>query len=481
LPLTTHFLEIQVIYVDHFLLILHFVWTERALTMKTILLAVYSLAIVLLIGQANAWSQVPWATAPTHSHKFGHTQRIAPAFYCGGCGDVAGTCDCHSSGRQSLLSGLLGGGTRLGNSLNGAGGVFEGMAESGGWIDAEYLLWWSKQRFIPPLATTSPDGTPENEAGHLGGLTTTILFGDELIGENPDSGFRFSTGKWLDQRKTLGIGGRYYTVNNQDAYFKSSSINSSPILTRPFFNTETNDQDALLVAYPGRSHGHISIIAENELRGFDFFLRKLLIAGYGNRLDLIGGYQNSRIKDSVDVRDTLISDDPTLIPLGSQIETQDFFEVRNQFDGGFVGFMASAEDGCLSWRMLGKIAFGNMNQQANISGSTTSSVPGAGSSSDPFGLLALPSNIGSFDRDEFAMVPELNVSVGYNVTNNFKLTLGYSFIYWTEVALAGDMIDTTINPSQLSGPLAGPARPSTSLASDGFWYSGLSLGGNLRF
>ena len=68
------------------------------------------------------------------------------------------------------------------------------------------------------------------------------------------------------------------------------------------------------------------------------------------------------------------------------------------------------------------------------------------------------------------------------MTNCFQVTLGYSFVYWTELALAGDMIDTTINPTQMVGPLVGAARPAVpSIASDNFWYTGLSVGGTLRF
>ena len=144
--------------------------------------------------------------------------------------------------------------------------------------------------------------------------------------------------------------------------------------------------------------------------------------------------------------------------------------------------MAQSADGPLSWSTMAKVAFGNMNQEARISGSSTTTIPGAGADTSQGGLLALPSNIGRFDQDEFAIVPELNVSVRYNVSNNFQVLLGYSFIYWSEVALSGDLIDLNVNPTQIGGDLVGEAAPSQpALKSDGFWYSGLSVGGAIRF
>ena len=409
----------------------------------------------------------------------------APAIGCDDCGSAACGGGCLSGGGRGLLGGAGGGLlSSLGGGLlgGGAGGVGGLAMANGGWLDVEYLLWWAKDRYVPVLATTAASGTASNIAGRLGQATTTPLFVDDRIGEGPYSGVRVSGGTWFDQRRTLGLGGRYFVAGGEEDFSAESDANGNPILARPFFNTVTGTQDALLVAYPGISHGSINVTAENHTSGFDIYFRKLLLSGYCNRFDFIGGYHTSKVKDTVEITNTLISDDGTRIPIGGQIDTRDTFEVVNRFNGGFVGLMGQAEDGRLSWNMLAKIAFGNMNQEATISGSTTSSVPGFGSSSTGSGLLALPTNIGSFDDDVFAFVPEVNVSVAYNLSNNFSLLLGYSFIYWSEVAVAGDLIDTTINTTQLTGGLVGDPRPTPgTLVSDGFFYHGLSIGGRFRF
>ena len=45
------------------------------------------------------------------------------------------------------------------------------------WLRADYLMWFTTGTRLPPLVTTSPQGTPANQAGVLGAPGTTILFG----------------------------------------------------------------------------------------------------------------------------------------------------------------------------------------------------------------------------------------------------------------------------------------------------------------
>ncbi len=47
------------------------------------------------------------------------------------------------------------------------------------WARFDALFWWTRGGNIPPLLTTSPDATPQNLAGVLGQLTTTILLGNQ--------------------------------------------------------------------------------------------------------------------------------------------------------------------------------------------------------------------------------------------------------------------------------------------------------------
>ncbi len=58
-----------------------------------------------------------------------------------------------------------------------------------------------------------------------------------------------------------------------------------------------------------------------------------------------------------------------------------------------------------------------------------------------------------------------------------RLSVGYNAIWISDVAFSGDQIDTTINPSQLSGGiLIGPAQPAFAFHDTEYWLHGLTLG-----
>ena len=100
----------------------------------------------------------------------------------------------------------------------------------------------------------------------------------------------------------------------------------------------------------------------------------------------------------------------------------------------------------------------------------------------PGGLLALPSNIGRFSRDRFGLIPEVNLNVGYQLTDHLRLFVGYDILYWSNVVRPGDQISRSINPTQqLGGTLMGVAAPLPQFHTTDFWAQGVSLGLDLQF
>ncbi|MGG7379585.1 BBP7 family outer membrane beta-barrel protein, partial [Escherichia coli] len=71
-----------------------------------------------------------------------------------------------------------------------------------------------------------------------------------------------------------------------------------------------------------------------------------------------------------------------------------------------------------------------------------STTPGGQTSAVVGGLLALPSNIGNFQRNRFGVVPQVGLKVGYNLTDNLRVYVGYDFLWWCNVVRPGDQIDT---------------------------------------
>jgi len=97
------------------------------------------------------------------------------------------------------------------------------------------------------------------------------------------------------------------------------------------------------------------------------------------------------------------------------------------------------------------------------------------------GLLALRSNIGSFHQDRFGVVPEVDLKVGYHLTDHVKIFAGYDFLYWSSVVRPGQQIDRTLNetliPNFNSGqPASGVNRPMALFHDSDFWAQGLTVG-----
>ena len=395
-----------------------------------------------------------------------------------GCDDPGCASDC-GSGKGGLFSGggLFGG--RNGGGL-GSGGIGNRV-----WGGTEYLLFWHKHRTLPTLVTTSPQLTPDPVAGVLGQATTSVLFGNQEISDDAVNGVRSTFGLWLDDAKSIGIGLRYFDMESQDVGYANQS-NGDPILARPFFNSDpgVNAEDALLVAYPGISTGGVNITSQTDVGGFDAFARYNLFCGYGNRIDFIGGYQHTEVDDVITVRHNITSVDGfTHGPVDTTINSQDRYVARNEFDGGSIGLLSEANDGRLTWSLLSKIAFGNMRQAYTIDGFTRTVVPAAGSAANLHGHLNLPSYNGTYERDEFSIVPEVTVKVAFDVTQSIQVSVGYNLIYWSDVVMANQAIDTTINPTQVTGGLVGQAAPTFTNFPDShsFWTQGLSFGGSVKF
>jgi hypothetical protein len=136
----------------------------------------------------------------------------------------------------------------------------------------------------------------------------------------------------------------------------------------------------------------------------------------------------------------------------------------------------------------GKVALGTTREQVTINGvSLLDQVGVSRSQTLRGGLYALDSNIGDRSRHTFAVVPEGNVNLTFEITSQLKLTVGYTFLYWSSVARPGDQIDRGVNRTDLptsqsyDPAIGGPQRPAVIFRSTDFWAQGINVGLGLRF
>jgi hypothetical protein len=173
---------------------------------------------------------------------------------------------------------------------------------------------------------------------------------------------------------------------------------------------------------------------------------------------------------------------------GAFFLTQDQIQDRNQFYGGQLGLNAQRRWGRLSTGIGSKLALGRSHMVVNRTGTTriTNSMAAATpSGAYPGGILIQPTNEGRLSRDEFALVPELTLQAGFDLSKHVRVNVGYQFLYWSEVARPGEQIDRAINPSQVAVfggfGLVGPARPAPIFSTSDFWAQGLNFGLEVQY
>lgn len=393
----------------------------------------------------------------------------------GGCSCGSVVCDsvgCDSLGCDSLgcdVSGCDG----LGCGHVGPVHRLFGGPTSPWFGSAELLLWWRRPQALPPLVTTSPDGTDRDLAGQLDQADTSILFGNDYYGDTLSAGGRFTLGRWLDPVGHHSFNMRFWLTGEENYGFDTNSV-VTPIIARPFLNvTDPNniEADAALIAFPGEFDGNVSVSGTSDIYGADVSLRQLHREGLGGRIDFLYGYQYLRINESLDIRGESIVVGGTALPIGSMFAIRDQFDVQNEFHGGQVGFNGFHREGCWTLDGLIKFGFGNLSRRGALIGETFRA-SGGQTATSPDGLLVRSSNRGTFSDSTFAWVPELNVNVGYSWRPGVDLTVGYSVIGLTEALQPWRTIDPNL-PVDTNDQAT---RPLASFSYSTHWVQGINFG-----
>ncbi len=319
-------------------------------------------------------------------------------------------------------------------------------------IRTEWLQWWTKGNFVPPLVTTGPSSQTQSEAGVLGAPGTTILFGNSDLNDASRSGGRVTADYWLTCDHTLGIEAQYFGLGDNTQTFAASG-NTYPILARPFVNVSTLAEDSGLIAYPGVQSGNIRITAATDFQGAGADLRKTLFCFPGARLDFLIGCRYLRLNDDLNFNelDTFINP-AGLVPVGSTLTLVDHFSTLNEFYGADLGMTTDWHWCKWSLEFLLKVGLGSTSSHVSIDGSTTGQEPTLAPVTAPGGFLAQTSNSGVYQHNQFSVVPELGLNLGYDLTPRVRLVAGYTLIYWSGVARTGDQIDVNLVPPQFPPP-----------------------------
>ncbi len=358
-----------------------------------------------------------------------------------------------------------------------------------GWVSFEYLAWWQDGMNLPPLITTSTDNTtPQAQAGVLGQGSTRTLFGGNRVLTDPISGGRLRFGVWLDKCHQWGLGAEYFQIGEDTESFRATS-GGTPILARPFFNTQLNREDSELIAFPNVVSGTGGVDVSTELVGWGVHLRHLRQCNEGcnsglfcgcpehfcSRTEVMVGYRNLQLTEGVGISEDLVGINPA-----NNFAIRDQFNTRNQFSGLDLGWMYRRTRGYWTFDSTLRLALGNTRQTIRIDGTTRID----NGPVQQGGLLAQSSNIGFYKNNEFSVVPEIDLNLGYQLTDHLRLIGGYTFIYWSNVVRPGDQISRDLNTDLLpppNTPIAGAARPEFKLDTTDYWVQGLNFGAEYRW
>ncbi len=352
------------------------------------------------------------------------------------------------------------------------------------WFRPEALLWWSKSSPLPvPIVTAGNLNDPI--PGALGQPGTAVLLGNQNIGFPLQGGGRITFGFTFDAEQSWGIEGTYFHLSDptvsQGVY--SDGGQGSALLAFPYFDPLKGSESASPIAYPGSFAGHAVLTLQTLLQGTDVSVLHNIHYSSNIRVDLLGGFRYVNFQENL----IFSTDSPNVPPNPPAFfQTYDQFNVQNNFYGGQLGLRASYDVNRFFFNTTGKLAFGSTFETVSVDGGTATNAGGYATA--PGSYLSQPSNIGSATRNQFAVVPEMNLNVGFRLRPWASVIVGYSFLYISSVARPGDQISHVINPTQSSAisnyfPAnpTGPALPGLNVHNTDFWAQGLNFALELRF
>jgi Putative beta barrel porin-7 (BBP7) len=358
------------------------------------------------------------------------------------------------------------------------------------WVSGGALLWTVKSASLPPTLTTFVPGSPSATAGFGGalGVPGTVVLSPDHLNYGPFGGGRFTLGHWLESDPRFGLEADGFFLGNNSSGFSQTSDGSVP-LRGPFSNVPPGagfplGSSSFVLADPGFAAGGQVIRSSLQFWGIEGNGLYRAYSRPGLSVSVIAGLRYLDLREGLSIAST-----ENLLPLGSASFTgTDNFSTRNQFFGAQLGVKAEQQFGQFDGSVVAKVALGDNYQTVSINGDSVVSGTGFGITpgTTPGGIFTQATNIGQQTRNQFAVVPEAQLQLGYTISSGIRLFVGYDVIYLSNVVRPGDQIDTTLNftgnPTLSPGStLTGAARPEPLFKSSSFWAQGVKFGASYQF
>jgi Putative beta barrel porin-7 (BBP7) len=426
-------------------------------------------------------------------------------------------------------------------------GAFNGSGHrgSGLWFDAEYLLWKIKNDSIPQVTVFTPAGiaafpNPASTAT-LTGATGTVTTASQLtpvflqsssslpqaVGGD-HSGGRFSAGYWFGDDQSVGIEGRVFYLENLAANSAIFTNNNSADTTFTAATGQTNTvlvtggtTTATPIVFLGQANSAALVTSAKQMWGAELNGRCIFLEAAGIQFGGVAGFRYLQFHELLTVNDSttltltptdtpvvsLATPNGTTIPITSaafNVNSLNSITTYNNFYGAQVGADFNVNIGRFFVDTRGTLGLGVMNQQVNINGSNGASLtttttpttvvgtatPGTPTTTtqsitQPGGLFAGPSDLGNHGRNRLAFLPELTVKVGYDVTDWFRLFVGFDTLYVSNVVRPS--LVTGQSSTNVTATVAGTTQhltvnqPSFRFSDTNIWAYGITFGAQFQF
>jgi hypothetical protein len=363
-------------------------------------------------------------------------------------------------------------------------------------------MWWIKDAPLPHALVTTGDPFSDNPGalGH-GGVPR---YGDEAD-FGTFSGVRATVGAWLDSDQSIGLEGSGFILPRRTKNFRvNSDANGNPVLTFRYLDPPVNGvaaEDAFQASVPpgnpfgvGPFAGGVAVDSSSRLWGAEANLVAGLSSSGNLRLQALAGFRYLDLDENLDLlfRRTaldgaMVSFEGALFGAGNTVTSADTFHTRTQFYGGQIGVRGEYTFGKAFVGFTGKVALGDSHEVVQITGSSALFPVNGSPVTVNGGQFAGPSNIGRSTQDEFAVVPEVELKVGYGITDNLRAFVGYDFLYWSRVVRPGNQVDLIVDTRRDPvDPGFDPTLPKTTFPKPAFnhsdfWAQGVTFGLELRY
>ncbi|MFO0876172.1 MAG: BBP7 family outer membrane beta-barrel protein [Gemmataceae bacterium] len=329
-------------------------------------------------------------------------------------------------------------------------------------FSAEYMAWWLRRAYVPPVLTTSSTASQ----GVLGQPDTRPLFGDERLETRHNDRFfgtRFAL-EWMHASRCVGLEGRAFFLE-RDSTYHTIDHQADPLMALSFVDATTGREASVIVAGQdpkrGLLWGGFVGYSRIELFGQEANAIIPLAEEEGWKLDLLAGARFLQMRDRY--HHTATSWElPAKENLSGIIDN---YRLHNAFYGAQLGLRSECQWDRFFLQTRATVALGADAQLSRTWGERIYHTPRERTVT-PYGLFVQPGNTGTVRNCNFDAVGEVAVNAGYQVCKHLRGYVGYTFLYWADPARAASQVDRVVNQPD----------PRISFAGDPFWAQGVNVG-----